>query len=143
MLSSPTGRKVATAAVVVAALIVAFLVWNGRPRGTAGHLESWLKGHCASVDHQRLPAPQGTSLPRQGVTSDDQLVCNMLSGQVDVLQFSSQAARNAAIAKSTAGLDGACLVKSDQLVVDNLLGGGHQRDFREWCKRLDGRQNVR
>jgi hypothetical protein len=78
-------------------------------------------------------------LPRQGVVSDDHLICNMLSGQVDVLRFQNTADRSIALRQHRRRLSGRTCVVGAELIVDGQLGAGNAVDFRDWCGRLDGR----
>jgi hypothetical protein len=127
-------------AVLVVVVAVAAGIWLTRPKETVGHLKHWLGNHCTSVDHQHLQRMLDPRLPRKGVVSDDHLICNMLSGQVDVLRFQSTADRSIALRQYRRRLSGrTCVVGADELVVDGQLGGGHAVDFRDWCGRLHGR----
>ena len=107
--------------------------------GTLAAFESRLDGYCASVGHRHAVGTTFGDRELSGVATTDSLECNMLSGFVDVVAFTSTPARARALAGAGADADGACLIGPREAVFADLLAPGMDRQFRRWCSDLGGR----
>jgi hypothetical protein len=123
-------------AVVAALMVIGGVVWLSRPRGTVGHFKHWLGQNCDSVDHRVLRQPQHSQIPTSGITTDDQFICNMETGSLDVATYRDHESRDAALAGGR--LRGACIIGSSQIATEALIYADHRAMFKRWCDELHG-----